>query len=262
MTTTRELLELARLDALGLLDEDERLGFERAFATAPSPVQEQVRREQARLTDIADMLPDVAPPADLRSRVLAAVRDAVAAMAGRNQDVLAKIEPLALSMRRNVSPLWRAACIGFATATLVLLAVTFSVQRTYDTSLQAFRDGELAEQIAKQLGPGFVDTLLSRTADRVAFTPASDRVTGGVMALIDAESGVAFLACKGLPAVEGNYRLVVLDSRGSVVKELVRFPTKGELTGRPFPAVVAAGSTLAILPPETDPQGKALFTSL
>ncbi|QYU70067.1 hypothetical protein J4558_08100 [Leptolyngbya sp. 15MV] len=43
-----DLLEMAVLDTLGLLDEQEQAAFEMAFRSAPPAVQAQVRREQTR----------------------------------------------------------------------------------------------------------------------------------------------------------------------------------------------------------------------
>jgi hypothetical protein len=56
--TAYELIEMAVLDALGILDEEERASFERAFAAAAPGLQAQVRAEQARLVDLVDLLPD------------------------------------------------------------------------------------------------------------------------------------------------------------------------------------------------------------
>lgn len=262
--TTHEILELARLDALGMLDDEERTLFERAFQDASPALKEQIRREQNRLTDIGDLLPDVDPPQDLRARVIGAVRDAMTAVTGRNADVLARIEPLAVNMRRNVSPLWRAACIGFATATVVLLGFAFNQQNTYDDALQALRNGELAEQIAREIGPQFVDTLLSPTAERVNFQQVADTTTtGGAVVLIDSESKLAFLVCKNLPKVNGQYALVVTDEQGSVLETVARFDNSGELNGRLLDVVVSPNDRLAIFASETaDEPGKPVLVSL
>ncbi len=232
--TTHETLELARLDALGMLDSDERVAFERAFQNASPALREQIRREQNRLTDIGDLLPDVDPPQDLRARVIGAVRDAMTAVSGRNNDVLARIEPLAVTLRSNVSPLWRAACIGFATATVVLLGFAFNLQNTYDNSLHAFRTGELSEQIAREIGPEFVDTLLSPTADQVKFTTVADNSVRNSRAtvLVDSEMNIAFLVCKNLPKIDGKYALVVIDKDGGILKTLASFENEGQLDGQ------------------------------
>ena len=62
---TRDLLEYAALDALGLLDDAEREEFERAFRAASPEVQAMVRREQTRAADIDAILPRVEAPAGL-----------------------------------------------------------------------------------------------------------------------------------------------------------------------------------------------------
>lgn len=71
---TDQLLELAGLDALALLDEQDAAFFERAFFAAPNSVQRQIRELQATIT--ADPLFHAPgdPPAELAERVLARVR--------------------------------------------------------------------------------------------------------------------------------------------------------------------------------------------
>ena len=262
---THEILELARLDALGMLDSDERVVFERASQDASPSLRDQIRREQNRLTDISDLLPDIDPPQDLRARVIGAVRDAMAAVTGRNAgDVLARIEPLAVNMRRNVSPLWRAACIGFATATVVLMGFAFNLQTTYDNSLQAMRNGELAEQIAREIGPQFVDTLLSPTAEFVNFSPVADTgAKGGAVVVIDKESKIAFIVCKNLPKISGQYALVVTNDKGEVLQTVARFVNSGELNGRVLDGSLSPSNRYAIYASDTPNEpGKPVLVSL
>ena len=78
--TTHELLELASLDAMGLLDPEEREAFELAFRAAAPALQAQIRREQLRLSYIDGILPVVEPPPGLRARVMAKVREAIESM--------------------------------------------------------------------------------------------------------------------------------------------------------------------------------------
>jgi len=166
-------------------------------------------------------------------------------------------------MRRNVSPLWRAACIGFATATVVLMGVAFTMQSTFDESLQAFRDGDLAQQIAEKIGPRFVDTLLSPSADRVNFTPVADNPgKSGAVLLIDRETNLAFLVCKDLPKIDGQYALVVTDAEGKSIKTIARFETAGELNGRPIDGGVAPGMQLAIFAENSPRDAKPVLVSL
>src|SRR5688572_23634462 len=111
--TTQELIELAVLDAMGLLDEEEREAFDGAFGAAAPAVQAQVRREQTRISLSQDLLPDVEPPAGLRSLVLEAVRKAMGQPAERRHRH-ARLGMLTLMPARQVSPMWRAASVGFA----------------------------------------------------------------------------------------------------------------------------------------------------
>jgi len=253
--TTRELLELASLDAMGLLEDREREGFERAFRAAAPAVQRQVRREQERLTGDTSTLPEVDPPAELRGQVIGRVREA---MTAARSEVVGKIVPSEFSLRANVSPLWRAACIGFATATLVLFGVGYSLQSEYRDALAAGQSGEIAE-MARLLGPEFEQVLLSPTAERLAFaTTASDdggdwNSESGLRAAIylDPETKTAFLVCRNLPSADGEsgYRLVVLnedDSAGAVLKN---FEYTGGLVGTAVPVDVrlTGGGRLGIV---------------
>ncbi len=236
--TTRELLELASLDAMGLLDDSEHEVFESAFRAAAPAVQRQVRREQERLTGDTSTLPQVDPPAELRERVLGRVRGA---MTAARADVVGRIVPEEFSIRANVSPLWRAACIGFATATLVLFGVGYSMQSQYNEALRVGQSGEIAA-IAQELGPRFEQVLLSPTAERVAFastvsnTPA-DAPQLRATIFVDHETQTAFLVCRNLPEFDGvaDYRLVVVDAQGDEQAQLARFPYTGGLVGESIP---------------------------
>lgn len=251
---TNDLLELASLDALGLLDEEERRAFESAFRAAPASLQSQIRREQRRLTSVEDLLPEVEPPASLRARVIAAVLAAFGASADREADVIASIAPRAWSLRGNVTPLWRAACIGFATATIVLLALGYNLQREYQRTLVAFRDGEVASEITKSFGPQFVSVMFDPETQNVHFAPAGQRVdpdaAGQAMILINPKSKVCLLMCRGLEGMQGEYRLVVVDDAGAAKATLARFTTKGEIMSRKIDDVsLEPGTKLAILAP-------------
>ena len=85
---TQELIELAVLDAMGLLDEAEREAFEAGFSSASPAVQAQVRREQTRLCLSEALLPDEEPPAGLRALVVEAVRKAMASVGGAGEGLV------------------------------------------------------------------------------------------------------------------------------------------------------------------------------
>ncbi|RMD64523.1 MAG: hypothetical protein D6824_03890 [Planctomycetota bacterium] len=233
---TSELLELASLDALGLLDEEERRAFEQAFRHAPASIREQIRREQARLACDDSLLPPVQPPAGLKAKVLRRVREAIEAVrpSPASTGVLATLSSRsAPRWGGRVSPLWRAACIGFATATVVLLTAGFYLQREWNGALAATTDAAFADLIREQMGSQFADVLLAPSARQVAMKPVSDDAQGQATVLVDPESGTGFLVARDLPAIEGRYRLVVADEQGNPLQTLADFASSGGLIGRP-----------------------------
>ncbi len=228
--TTQELLELASLDALGLLDTDERNSFEEAFRKASPAIQAQVRREQGRLSDVDDLLPTVDPPVGLRERVIGAVRDAIAAVSGTGErDVVASIAGGAWSLRSNVSPLWRAACIGFATAAVVTISVGYFTVEMYTQALRDYGDGQLAQQFAKEYGGDFSQALIHPRSTHVQFVQtAGSSIPGGAFAVINPEIDTAILVCNGLPIAEGEYKLVVVNDGQEAKQTIARFKSSGE----------------------------------
>ncbi len=214
---TRELFELASLDVLGLLDEQEREAFENAFRAAPPPVQAQIRREQLRFSEMEKMLPDVDAPAGLRARVIAAVRDAIAAVGA---EPIARIGSSGVSHPVfNSAPLWRAACIGFATAALVLAGFGYKVMGENNLIQDQLASSGTAagfQDIARRAGG--IDPaklLLSDNCRRVAFSPtAADAADSGridAYLLIDIQTRQAILACAGLTIGDNSYSLVLSD---------------------------------------------------
>lgn len=128
MLTTQEMIELAVLDAHGLLEDDERAIFERQFASATPATQAMIRREQTRHADIARVLPDVQPPAELRAKVIGAVRAAMAEalFSGAASESLG----MRLSDRRSVSSLWRIGTIGAIAACVAMAIMNFELRGT------------------------------------------------------------------------------------------------------------------------------------
>jgi hypothetical protein len=249
---TRDLFELASLDVLGLLDEDERRDFEQAFREAPPAVQSQIRREQLRVTDIDDWLPPVETPASLKPRVLTAVREAIDAVrAGQGrQHVSRKFGPLAVALQRSVSPLWRAAAVGFAAATLV---AGYQFLRAVDQVHQVTRimDSEGAmTAISTQGGAKFVGVLSDKNMNSVAFAQGPGAVAGKDLraGLYSAAGKGAYLACS-LPRIPGGYRLVVLSDDGkSIAREIATLDPAAGQQIITINETIPAGTKLAILP--------------
>ncbi len=213
--STRELLELASLDAMGLLDDEERESFDSAFRAAPPAVQARVRKEQARFANADHLLPPVEPPAGLRARVVSAVREAIAAVRGEEQDVLATIG--AGPVLRNTAPMWRAACIGFATASLVLGVMYLTVAQQSSKARMLDRQDSLIA-VVQEMGPRAQHILMAQRMRPVNFTPSAPDLHPSVTAslLFDPDSGEALLLCEGLPVADGTYTLTVRNGQAVV----------------------------------------------
>lgn len=246
-----DLFEMATLDALGLLEPEERRVFEDIFRDASPALQHEIRREQRRVTDIERSLPAVEPPASLRGRVLAAVLDAMTAMnPARAGDVLARIGATEwVTVRRQVSPLWRAACIGFATATIGLVGVGFHLGNLRDAAWRDSYDRDLTQLITQDLGAEFVNRLLDPFSQKVSFVPAADGFNARATILIDPDTRTAYLVTQDFPVTFGEYRLVIVNDAGEIERSVATFTASGKLSGTLLNGVIEPGSPLAIVPP-------------
>lgn len=251
---TRDLFELAHLDVLGLLDDSERREFEQAFREAPPAVQAQIRREQLRQADIEDWLPKVEPAPGLKHGVMQAVQQAIEAVrAGRAREHVAlKLGPFALALQRNVSPLWRAAAVGFATATIGLSVAALRLNGYVGQVDQTIRSNGEMQAFLGAGGAGLSRVLSSPQSQSVSFLPGAavvDAQRKEFQAGLHSAPGYGtYLVCS-LPKTQGGYRLVALSDDGkSVAREIASFDPAAGQQIISIKDAIPAGTKLAILP--------------
>jgi hypothetical protein len=244
--TLQELIELAILDAMALLDEDERGLFEDAFQSASPSVQAQVRREQTRLSQIQMLLPDVEPPADLRAAVITAVRLEIARSGAAGSDEL--VVPLMVKSR-GVSPWWRAASAGLAAALLVLAVTMFIFQSQHQRAIDQCRSDAFFALLSEEFGPTFVrDVLFSGDTDRILFVSDDPAFRGQASVFINPDWAQAKFFCHAITTPEGQkYRLAIVDDNDRVVQELTAFTSNGGLLSRDVALQFGNGHSLAIV---------------
>jgi anti-sigma-K factor RskA len=235
---THELLELAALDVLGLLDAEEREAFERSFRAAPPALQAQVRREQTRLAGVNmdSLLPSVEPPLGLRARVLNAIREAVQTVSTR-KDVAGRIVPALplapeLAQARGVNRWWRAGAIGAVAASVVFGFVALQVRSDFQQLAGAVNSNKMQDHFLREYGAHFDRAFFNGAARSVHFSPAvpAERDADGVgkaTLLLDTTTKKAQLYLKNLAANAGPYSLVVTDDQGNVSHAVLEFRTTG-----------------------------------
>lgn len=259
--TTQELIELAVLDTMGLLDEQEQASFERAFNAAPPQVQAHVRREQTRFSDIDSMLPAVEPPAELRSAVIEAVREAIAdALVTGGPDA----ETLTLRPSKGVSPAWRLGAVAAVAVAVVLGGATLQMQQEYTQLNQSIRNNAHIDQLNATFGTRFVDdTIFDARTRQIAFVPENDTLRAKASVYYNPDWNVIRLYCRDLGNEEGGaFRVALIDEAGQVVEVLHRFRPGPGFESREIRVDLAElalrGAFLAIL---DDATGAVLMTT-
>lgn len=250
--TREELLEIAPLDALGLLDEVEAAMFHRAFHQAPAAVQAEIIEVQAAFAAAEHFLAGEDPRPTLRKKVLISLeeafeesaeslrpiaqigsRAAVAPPATRGGDPEAEFrDPAQLAAFRalmeefaernaraaaRTTPFWRAAAFVLGTALVVSL---YMLRQTNINSSQ-IAELVISQGIEQQVG-GLVPRLASYSAsgDRTfAFRPSSAAHQGlaSAVALVDSARGQVVVATFGLGRIAtGTCTIQAVDRDGAV----------------------------------------------
>ncbi|MHC4609557.1 MAG: hypothetical protein ACYS7M_04340, partial [Planctomycetota bacterium] len=176
--TQRELLELAALDTLGLLDEFEAAYYTRSYHDAPATVQDEIKRLQAEVAADQRLLPGEEPDPALRERVLKAVAQAIESDESR-------LAPLATIGRRRAGgsrgergfhlrvsgQFWRAACFVMAGVAVVFALFWFQAQN-YVNALSEIAYIDDTEGVLEDLmGPTFKDYLFDPDTNFVRLLP-------------------------------------------------------------------------------------------
>lgn len=239
----QELIELAILDAMGLLDEKEQAAFESAFRIASPAVQAQVRREQTRLSRIEALLPNVSPPAGLRAAVIEAVRTEIASPANLPSSIPT------IYKSRGVSYLWRASALGCAAAAIVLGVVTFQLKHEYGQLQRLIQSDSMVASLNSQFGATFVrDVLFAPDTRRVVFKPVAEGFKGEASVFLHPQWKAAKFFAKSVAPQDGRaYRLAIVDDNNEVVRVLDTITSDGRLFSEDVELNTASASHLAII---------------
>jgi len=218
--TREELLELAGLDALGLLDEYEAALFTRSFHHAPVAVQDEVKRLQAAFASDKNLLPEVEPSTELREKVLAAVSKAIESESIELAP-LAMIGPRARGGRESGSrlalsastPLWRAAAFVLAGVGLVLAYFNLQLRERNEEIIDHLIGMKTTEQVEALLGPDFNSFQSPYTLVRV-LNPVPGSTNMHATVFVNENTKQAFLLAVGLPDQSAPFTLTATSADG------------------------------------------------
>ena len=207
--TPRQLLELASLDALGLLDDVESAVYTRSFHDAPATVQDEVLRLQGEIANEHLLLPGEEPDPELRERVLKAVADAIA----RDDSLapLARIGKPRRSAERDSDgrvnlggsgQFWRAASFALAGVSLIMVYfMAMGRQASDDVTAAALWNNTVELEIL--LTPPAKAFLLDESI-KVDLTAIDADAVYDASVFVNREKGQALILVSNLPAATGK----------------------------------------------------------
>ncbi len=207
--TPRQLLELASLDALGLLDDVESAMYTRSFHDAPATVQDEVLRLQGEIANDPVLLPGEEPDPELRERVLKAVADALA-----RDDSLAPLARIGRQRRiadRDIDTrvtlggsgqFWRAASFAMAGVSLIMAYfMAMGRQASDDVAAAALWNNTVELEVL--LSP-LATAFLLDDSTKVDLHPLNPTAVYNASLYVNRESGLALILVSNLPAAKGE----------------------------------------------------------
>ena len=258
-----ELLEMASLDALGMLEADEAAFFSRSFLEAPRMVQDEIRALQASIASDLQLVSDEEPPAFLRNKVIGAVLEEIdqashglapIATIGALRNVRVtnsqndhtfestnslnveqhlQVERRAIrsrSMNRTLMA-WRAATVGLAASLLATFMWVSVIANEALKVTQLAQSTETRNELGTYLGTTWTQ-FVSATCKVRTLNPSA---TGGNVSAsiwINEKSGESFLVAYELQS-NSDYTVRLKASNGTFIT-LGKVTGSGKVTGAKF----------------------------
>jgi len=230
----KQLLELAVLDAHGLLEPIETDLFNRSFHDAPASIQDEIIEMQRAFAEDDWLLPTDSPHKHLKQKVLKAVSNAADNEARR-------LAPLALIGARaaqnpqtKVKPAfyWRiAALILFGVATLFgILAVDANHRATRIAQIAMDMDAETT--IIDSVGSDFKTFLNNPYCNITWLSKENSRQNGRIRISINERFGNGYIV--GLDLLPGEEIIIQGKTLKGKIIELARITSGRAITGQAF----------------------------
>ena len=233
-----ELVELATLDAFGLLPAADAVKFEQAFMTASSEVQAEIRRIQVDLAADPTTFDNEDPSPALRQRVLDAVAQTIEAEAerlaplatiGNKHQVEGDYQsprpaPQARGLLASVWTWRMAALIMFGV--VVTLAVFNATSNREATMLATtYTTLNTLDELEDQFGPQFTEFINNPNCRQ--YYLSSTKGTGMIRVALNERTGVAFVMGLDLDANMTNSQLRIVSTDGTTRPLAMLEPKEG-----------------------------------
>ena len=180
--TREELLELAALDAFGLLDDYEAALYTRSFHHAPAAVQDEVKELQSAFASDPAFLSDVEPSPELRQRVIGAMSQAVESESGELAPLALIGRPrtrghrtIARSSNNSSSHFWRAAAFVLAAGNIVFAYFGVQFHKDYVAVTRLVIDQQTEDLIKAEIGGQFYESYAGNPNCKQVVLTTSDR---------------------------------------------------------------------------------------
>jgi hypothetical protein len=222
--TREELIELAALDAFGLLDEYEAALYTRSFHHAPVAVQDEITQIQSEFASDETFLPDVKPSPELREQVLRAVARAI-------ESESARFAPLATIGRggarsagaRERRPrlmfnnlFWRAATFALAGTLLVMAYFGFQINNRVQQLTELLQNWETQRSVQDLAGPQISDFVGNPNCDTIALASTDGSSDAHAVLYIKEGSGESCLLSFDLPEDVEPFSIIARTETGEI----------------------------------------------
>jgi hypothetical protein len=276
LPTREELLQLAPLEALGLLDELEDHRFARGFEVATPTVQDEIRDLQAAVAVEFGSAGVEGPERALRFKTLAAMSAAVEADDESCAPIASIGERAAMQMRRRSqlvvegdaiaatrrdrdrrsSIFWRAAALALGSGLLVTLYFTNQLSSTARNLAQLVLLDLNKSDLRSQIGPSYSKFIESGSASAISL--GSQSGSGAGVLFIEPSSNEALFLAFDIGDQVGPFRLIARDATSGEEIELAVVDSFSKLAAVQFDlGSVPAGSNFVLM----DVNGEEILSS-
>jgi hypothetical protein len=235
--TMNELVELATLDAFGLLPAADSVKFEQAFMTAPAEVQAEIRRIQADLAADTTTLGSEEPSEALRQRVLDAVGRTIETEAERLAPLATigdkgpHIEPVAYNTPSTSGGIlasvwtWRMAALIMFGVVVTLAVFNASSQREASMLASTHTTLNTLDALEDQFGPQFTEFINNPNCRH--YYLGSPRGDGMIRVTVNELNGNTFVLGLDLDPQERNMQLRIVSQDGTMQPLTLLQPKEG-----------------------------------